>query len=270
MKLFDDSNKIVIKVGSSFLVNPNNLEVNNNWIDSFVDDVVDLIKKGKKIIIVSSGAIALGCKILKLDMLKMKLQEKQNVSVCGQHEMIDLYKKSFARHDIKVAQALITIEDIENRKRFLSIKTTLDYLLEHNIVPIINENDLIANTEIRFGDNDRLSARVCQIASANLLVMLSIVDGLFTDDPKLNPHSRLISEIYDISSDIETMASDSKLKTGGMSAKVVSAKIAMNNNASVIVANGSCLNPIRKVIDGSSRCSQFILNKESSQKYKID
>lgn len=268
MKLFDDSNKIVIKVGSSFLVNPNTLEVQTQWIDSFVDDVAELIKKGKKIIIVSSGAIAFGCKVLKLDMAKLKLQDKQNISVCGQHEMIDLYKKSFARYNIKIAQALITIEDIENRKRFLSIKTTINYLLDNGIVPIINENDLIANTEIRFGDNDRLSARVCQIVSADLLIMLSIVDGLFTDDPKSNPHSQFISEIYEVSSDIETMASDSKNKTGGMSAKIVSAKIALSSNSNVIIANGNHMHPIKSIINGS-RCSQFVLNKDSSQKYKI-
>jgi glutamate 5-kinase len=174
MNLFEQASKIVIKVGSSFLIDPLNLEVNQKWLDSFIDDVASLIKQGKKVVIVSSGAIALGCKTLDLHPQKIKLQEKQNASVCGQHDMIELYKTSFARYNINVAQALITTEDAENRKRFTSIRTAMDYLLDKGIVPIVNENDLIANTEIRFGDNDRLSARVAQIIAADLLVMLYI------------------------------------------------------------------------------------------------
>ncbi len=268
MKLFETSNKIVVKVGSSFLVDPKNLEIHQQWVDSFVDDIAELIKQGKQVIIVSSGSIAFGCRTLGLDMSKIKLQEKQNAAVCGQHEMIELYKKSFARYNINIAQALITIEDVENRKRFVAIKTAIDYLLDHNIVPIINENDLIANTEIRFGDNDRLSARVAQITSADLLVLLSLVDGLFTQDPKVFPNSEFISEVYEITPDVETMASDSKSKSGGMSAKIVSAKIALNSNCNVIIANGNFTNPIKRVLNGA-RCSSIINNKDSTKKYKI-
>ena len=268
MKLFEQAEKIVIKVGSSFIVDPKNAVVHQAWIDSFVDDVVNLIKLGKKVVIVSSGAITLGCNILGLNPAKIKLQEKQNAAVCGQHEMISLYKMSFARYNINIAQALITIEDVENRKRFLAIKTAVDYLLDHNIVPIVNENDLIANTEIRFGDNDRLSARVAQIVNADLLVMFSLVDGLFTQDPKVAPKSEFISEIYEISPDVETMATDSKDKTGGMSAKIVSAKIALNSNCNIIIANGGFNHPIKRLLEGA-RCSKFIDDKNSTKKYKI-
>jgi len=135
-------------------------------------------------------------------------------------------------------------------------------------VPIINENDLIANTEIRFGDNDRLSARVAQILNADLLVMFSLEDGLYTDDPTLNPHSQFISEIYDISQDIEAMASDSVGKTGGMSAKVTSAKIALNGNCNVIITSGNHKNPIKRILEGA-RCSKFTIDKNSTQKYKL-
>lgn len=268
MNLFERSSKIVIKVGSSFLVDPVNLTINQKWLDSFVDDVVNLIKQGKKIVIVSSGAIALGCKILGLNPQKIKLQEKQNVSVCGQHDMIELYKTSFARHNINVAQALITTEDAENRKRIASIRTTMDYLLDQSIVPIVNENDLIANTEIRFGDNDRLSARVVQIIAADLLVLFSIVDGLFTQDPKIYSNAQLIKEIYDVTPDIETMATDSKLKTGGMSAKIASVKIALNGKCNIIIANGKFAHPIKRLLEGAN-CSNFIIDKNSTQKYKI-
>ncbi len=269
MKLFDDANKLVIKVGSSFLVNMQSVEVNQEWLDSFVDDVCFIMKQGKKPVIVSSGAIAFGCKNLNLDFNKMKLQDKQAAAVCGQHEMMEAYKKSFARHKVKVAQALITIEDVENRKRFLSIKNIIDFLIANNIVPIINENDLIANTEIRFGDNDRLSARVAQIINADLLVMLSKEDGLFTDDPRINPNASFISEIYEVNHDIEAMATDSKDNTGGMSAKIVSARIALNSNCNVIVANGNLKHPIKRILEGG-RCSSFVTDKEAKQKYKIE
>lgn len=267
--LIKKADKIVIKVGSSFVIDPKSRTVNQDWINSFVDDAVKLIKDGKKIIIVSSGAIMLGANVLKINPQKVKLQEKQNASVCGQVELMNIYKNSFARYGINIAQALVTIEDVENRKRFLSIKSTIDYLLDKNIIPIINENDLIANTEIRFGDNDRLSARIAQISNADLLLMFSLVDGLFTSDPHANTHYQFVSEIYDISSDVESMATDSEQKTGGMSAKIVSAKIALNSNCKVIIANGNFEHPIKRLLEGA-RCSKFIINPDSQTKYKID
>ena len=268
MKLFEQANKIVIKVGSSFLVDPKTGELQQAWLNSIVDDIAGLIKEGKKIVIVSSGSVALGCCNLGLNLLKVKLQDKQNASVYGQHKMMNLYQNSFSRYGIEVAQALLTTEDIENRKRFLSIKHIIEYLLDKNIIPIINENDLIANTEIRFGDNDRLSARVAQIVSADLLFMLSLVDGLFSVDPKIYPSAQFVSEIYDISSDVEKMADDSLTKTGGMSAKVAAAKIALNSNCNVIFANGCFNNPIKRIIEGA-RCTSFLLDKDATQKYKI-
>lgn len=266
--LIQKANKIVVKVGSSFVVDPKKGETNKEWIDSFVDDIAKLMKEGKKVIIVSSGAIAFGANILKINPAKAKLQEKQNAAVCGQLELMNIYKQSFARYNINVAQALFTIEDVESRKRFLAIKNTIDYLLDKNIVPIINENDLIANTEIRFGDNDRLSARVAQITSAELLIMFSLEDGLFTSDPKTDKYSQFISEVYEISSDVESMATDSQQKTGGMSAKIVSAKIAFNSECNIIIANGNPLNPIKRIESGA-RCSKFIVDQSSPTKYKI-
>ncbi len=268
MKLFEQANKIVIKVGSSFLVDPKSGVVQRSWLDSLVDDIANLIRSGKKILIVSSGSVALGCHNLGLNYLKAKLQDKQNASVYGQNKMMNLYQNSFSRHGIEVAQALFTTEDIENRKRFLSIKHIIDYLLENNIIPIINENDLIANTEIRFGDNDRLSARVAQIVGADLLFMLSLVDGLFSVDPKVYPAAQFVSEVYDISADVEKMADDSLAKTGGMSAKVSAAKTALNVNCNVIFANGTYNNPIKRIIEGA-RCSCFLVDKDATKKYKI-
>jgi glutamate 5-kinase len=268
MKLFEQANKIVIKVGSSFLIDPKTGTVQQSWLDKFVDDIADLAKSGKKVVVVVSGAVAIGCKKLGINLLKAKLQEKQIASVLGQHKMLDLYRASFSRHDIEVAQLLLTTEDIENRKRFLSIKTIIAYLLDKNIIPIVNENDLIANTEIRFGDNDRLSARVAQIVGADLLLMLSLVDGLFSVDPKIYPTAQFVSEVYDISSDVEKMADDSIAKTGGMSAKVAAAKIALNSNCNAIFTNGTFDNPIKRVMDGA-RCTKFLVDKDATQKYRI-
>lgn len=268
MNLFDQANKIVVKIGSSFLIDSKTNAVQQTWLDSMVDDIVQLMKKNKKMAIVSSGSTALGCKMLNLSLQKAKLQEKQYASVCGQNQLMNLYQASFARHNINVAQILFTIEDIENRKRFLSIKQIIEQLMDNNIVPIINENDLIANTEIRFGDNDRLSGRVAQIVSADLLFMTSLIDGLYTIDPKIHPSAQLVSEVYEITSDIESMADDSIAKTGGMSAKVAAAKIALNNNCNVIFANGTYESPIKRIIEGAN-CTRFINNSNSTTKYKI-
>jgi glutamate 5-kinase len=268
MKLFEKASKIVIKVGSSYIVDPKTGLVQQSWLDAFVDDVADLIKMGKKIVVVASGSVAIGCNNLGINVSRAKLQEKQNASVFGQHKLMSLYQNSFSRHKIEVAQALLTTEDIENRKRFLSIKTIIDYLLDKNIIPIVNENDLIANTEIRFGDNDRLSGRVSQIVGADLLCMLSLVDGLFTVDPKIYPMAKFVSDVYDISSDVEKMADDSVAKTGGMSAKVAAAKIALNSDCNIIFINGTFDNPIKRIIEGA-RCTKFLVDKNATQKYKI-
>lgn len=268
MKIFEEATKIVIKIGSSFIVDSKTGIVHQTWLDSIIDDAADLIKSGKQVIIVSSGAVALGYQVLGINPAKAKLQDKQNASICGQHKMISLYQKSFERHEMAIAQAVLTIEDIENRKRFLSIKHIMENLLDHKIVPIVNENDLIANTEIRFGDNDRLSSRIAQIVGADLLVMLALVDGLHSVDPKIHPTAQFISEVYEVSSDIETMADDSIAKTGGMSAKVAAAKIAINSNCNVILANGGYNNPIKRIIDGA-RCTKFLTENNATQKYKI-
>lgn len=268
MSLIEQANKIVIKVGSSFLVNPRNGEIRKEWIDNFVEDICNLVAKGKKVTIVTSGSIAMGSYILRVDPNKLKLQEKQNVSVVGQYYLMEIYRNSFARFKKLIAQALITIEDVENRKRVLSIRNTMDFLLDKSIIPIVNENDLIANTEIRFGDNDRLSARVAQIIEADLLIMLSLVDGLYTADPRIDSDAKFITEVYNLAHDVEVMATDSKGKTGGMSAKLISVKLAMNAGCNVIITNGNSDHPIRKLEEGG-RCSKFIVGLDASQKYKI-
>lgn len=266
--LIKNSNIVVVKVGSSFLVDPVTRMVNQDWLDSLVDDVVTLQNAGKNVVIVSSGAIMLGANILKVNPSKLKLQEKQNVAVCGQVQLTNLYNKSFQRHGLNAAQMLLTIEDLENRKKISSISSTFSYFFDKNIVPIVNENDLVANTEIRFGDNDRLSARVALLVKADLLILLSLVDGLYTSDPKLNQKHQFISEIYEISTDVEAMATDSEQKTGGMSAKLVSAKIALNNNCNVIISNGNYAHPLKRISEGS-KYSKFIVKPDSTTKYKI-
>ncbi|MEK6734371.1 MAG: glutamate 5-kinase, partial [Pseudomonadota bacterium] len=248
MNLLAQANIVVIKIGASFIMDSKKSMVNHVWVDSLVDDVIELIRLGKRPVIVSSGTVAFGAYNLGLNCLKLKIQEKQIASIVGQHEMIEVYKNSFKRHNIKIAQGLVTVEDIEVRKRFLTMKTTLEFLLNNSVVPIINTNDLLTSSEIRFGDNDRLSARIAQVVNADLLVMFSLVDGLYAKDPLLYPNSNFINEVRGITQDIENMAQDSRARTGGMSAKITAAKIALNNKCNVIFTNGRYNNPIKRIV----------------------
>jgi glutamate 5-kinase len=267
MNYIDKSDRIVIKVGSSHLVDSNKTIFHESWLNSLVDDVIELQKKGKKVIIVTSGAIALGYSKLGMAPNKAKLKDKQTASCCGQVELMNHYKKSFSRYGVDVAQILLTIEDVENRRHVLSARNVIDQLLKLGIVPIINENDVIATAEIRFGDNDRLAARVTQVTNSDLLVLLSNVDGLFMEDPSFGQKSDFIAEIYEISPDIEKMAGDSPTGSGGMSAKIAAAKIALNSGCNSVITYGKHNNPIKKLIEGYN--STWVLpNISTNQKYK--
>ena len=171
------SKKIVIKIGSSTLVDEKG-KLKQHWMKEFVKDVKNLIKKKKQIVIVSSGAIALGCKYLGINKKGLKVDKSQAVASIGQIELMDFYKKTFEKSKIKISQILLTLDDTEQRRRSLNARRTIDNLLKMGIVPIVNENDTTATTEIKYGDNDRLASRVSQIISADCLILLSDVDGL--------------------------------------------------------------------------------------------
>ena len=191
------SKKIVIKIGSSILVNDKG-KPNKVWLEEFVKGIKLLLKKRKKIVIVSSGAIAFGCEFLGIEKKNLKVDKSQAVSSVGQIELMDFYKTIFGKNKIKISQILLTLDDTEKRRRSINARRTIDNLLEMGIIPIINENDTTATTEIKYGDNDRLAARVSQIIGGDCLILLSDVDGLYTIDPKVNKKTKLIKIVKEI------------------------------------------------------------------------
>ena len=186
----DKFKKIVIKIGSSILIDEKG-KPKKKWLKEFAKDIKNLIRKKKQIVIVSSGAIAMGCEYLKIRKNGLKVDKSQAVASLGQIELMDFYKKTFNKSEIKISQILLTLDDTEQRRRSLNARRTIDNLLKMGIVPIVNENDTTATTEIKYGDNDRLASRVSQIISADCLILLSDVDGLYTNNPKKNKKENL-------------------------------------------------------------------------------
>ncbi len=206
--------RIVVKVGSALLVDQATGQVNRPWLESLVDDLLRLRARKQEVVLVSSGAIALGRRELKLAKGPLKLEESQAAAAVGQIALAHIYKELFARSGVTVAQILLTLEDSERRRRYLNARATLTELIELGALPVINENDTVATTEIRYGDNDRLAARVAQMTSADCLLLLSDVSGLYTADPNLDPTARLIPEIRDITPEIEAMGGGSASAVG--------------------------------------------------------
>jgi len=241
------SKKIVIKIGSSTLVDEKG-KLKQHWMKEFVKDVKNLIKKKKQIVIVSSGAIALGCKYLGINKKGLKVDKSQAVASIGQIELMDFYKKTFEKSKIKISQILLTLDDTEQRRRSLNARRTIDNLLKMGIVPIVNENDTTATTEIKYGDNDRLASRVSQIISADCLILLSDVDGLYTNNPKKNKKTKLIKTVKNIDENIKKYATktDGIYGSGGMKTKIEAGKICQFAGCYMVIANGNYLNPIKK------------------------
>ena len=244
-----NSKLIVIKIGSSTLIDKTK-NFKKEWINKLIDDVHFLIKRKKKVIIVTSGAIALGCKLLKKDKKELKLKEHQAIAAVGQIELMNLFKKSFLRKRIKIAQILLTLEDTENRRRSLNARDTISNLFKMNIIPIVNENDTTATTEIRYGDNDRLAARVAQIINADTLIMLSDIDGLYSKNPNQFKDSTYIAKVTEINESIKKIAtkSISDYGSGGMITKIEAAKICMDAGCNMLIGSGKVNNPIQKLI----------------------
>tara|TARA_B100001287_G_scaffold222241_1_gene191418 strand:+ start:51 stop:1157 length:1107 start_codon:yes stop_codon:yes gene_type:complete len=249
---------VVIKIGSSLLID-DKMNIRHKWLAEFSKDIRDLIKKKKKIILVSSGAIALGCKKLRLNIRNLKLDKSQAVASIGQIELMNLFKKIFTKMKINFSQILLTLEDTEQRRRAINAKRTIDNLLQMGFVPIVNENDSIATSEIKYGDNDRLASRVAQISSADSLVLLSDVDGLHDKNPKLFKDAKLIKEIQNIDNRIENFATRTVniYGKGGMKTKIDAAKVCQLSGCSMAIANGLHMRPLKKIIDKNS-CTWFL------------
>lgn len=251
--------RLVIKVGSALLVDAVSGRLNRAWLETLVDDVAHCRKRGQEVILVSSGAIALGRRGLGLQPGVLRLEESQAAAAVGQIRLAHAYKELLEDRGFAVAQILLTLEDSEQRRRYLNARATLQTLLKLGAVPVINENDTVATSEIRYGDNDRLAARVAQMAGADCLVLLSDVDGLYTADPNKVPDARLIPRVSRITPQIEALAgsSVSGLGRGGMVTKLMAARIAVAAGCHMCIAAGHHLHPLRR-IERESRGSWFV------------
>jgi glutamate 5-kinase len=251
--------RLIVKIGSALLVEDATGDIRRAWLEALVEDLVRCRARGQQVLIVSSGAIAVGRRHLGLTDRALKLEEKQAAAATGQIRLAHAYQEALARHGVTVAQILLTPEDTEARRRHLNARATLEQLLELGAVPVINENDTVATTEIRFGDNDRLAARVAQMISADTLVLLSDIDGLYTADPRHDPAARHLPELREITSEIEAMAGDSgsSLSSGGMVTKLVAARIALAAGCRMVIAQGATLHPLAAV-EAGARATWFI------------
>jgi len=262
--------RIVIKIGSSLLIDRDAKGARTGWLKALADDVAGLRARGAGVVIVSSGAIALGRFALGLK-TGIRLEEKQAAAAAGQSRLMRAYEEAFEPHGITVAQALLTPDDTERRRRWLNARATLETLLSLGAVPIINENDTVATIEIRYGDNDRLAARVAQMISADALVLLSDIDGLYDRDPRSNPDAQFVPEIAEITPAIEAMAGGVNVQagvgSGGMRTKIEAAKIATRAGCAVAITKGLENNPLARLADGA-RASWFLAHGTPKAAYK--
>ncbi len=251
--------RIVVKVGSSLLVDSQAGELRASWLAALVDDIAKLHKRGCEVMVVSSGSIALGRSRLKLPRGPLKLEESQAAAAVGQIALARIWSEVLGHHGIGAGQILVTLQDTEERRRYLNARSTIAKLLEWGAVPVINENDTVATTEIRYGDNDRLAARVATMASADLLILLSDIDGLYTAPPAVDPDAKLIPVVESITSEIEGMAGSagSELSRGGMTTKIEAAKIATTAGTHMLIASGKIEHPLQAIADGG-RCTWFL------------
>ena len=254
-----EAKRVCVKVGSALLVDSEKGRLNRAWLETFAADVARLRKRGQDVILVSSGAIALGRRHLGLPAGKLRLEESQAAAAVGQIRLAHAYKELLDEHQITVAQILLTLGDTEQRRRYLNARGTLNTLLSLGAVPVINENDTVATAEIRYGDNDRLAARVAQMVGADCLVLLSDIDGLYTANPNEDPDAQFIARVLEITPAIEAMAGGtlSDMGSGGMQTKIAAAKIAVGAGCHLCIAKGDHPHPLLRIEDGAL-CTWFV------------
>lgn len=254
-----DFRRIVVKVGSSLLVDARAGRLRESWLASLTADLADFHRDRRDLLVVSSGAIALGRAVLRLAPGPLKLEDSQAAAAVGQIALARTWTEALSRHGITAGQVLVTLGDTEERRRYLNARSTIDTLLQWRAVPVINENDTVATSEIRYGDNDRLAARVATMVSADLLILLSDVDGLYDAPPDINAAARHIGCVPRITPEIEAMAGSagSELSRGGMQTKIEAARIATNAGTQMIIASGNVEHPLRAIAEGA-RCTWFL------------
>ena len=252
--------RLVIKIGSAILVESESGRLREDWLASICDDIAALKAQGKELVIVSSGAIALGRARLGLMGQKLALGDKQACAAAGQSLLTLAYERAFETHGIVTAQALLTLNDTESRRRWLNARQTLQTVLRHGGLPIINENDTVATDEIRYGDNDRLAARTAQMLGADTLILLSDIDGLYTADPRNDQDAKHLPVIESLTDAIMAMGggvnAEAAMGSGGMATKLAAAKIAVQAGCSMCIMDGRENNPLTRLDEGE-RCSWF-------------
>jgi len=254
-----EAKRIVVKIGSVLLVDENSGTLHNAWLNSLGKDVAALRDRGHEVILVSSGAVALGRRYLGLKPGELKLEEKQAAAAVGMVRLAQSYQETLNQFDLSVAQILLTLDDSENRRRYLNARSTIMTLLRVGVVPLINENDTIATDEIRFGDNDRLAARVASMVSADLLILLSNINGLYTADPTQDKTAKLVPTVTEITHEIEAMASKTVTSdsSGGMPTKLAAAKQCLGAGCRMIICEGRGMFPLKSLENGGD-CTWFI------------
>ncbi|MDE7539848.1 glutamate 5-kinase [Gluconobacter sphaericus] len=261
--------RIVIKIGSALLVDSANASLRLEWLQSVCADIADLRTRGAEVIVVSSGAISLARHRLGLTSRRLRLDEKQAMASVGQIGLAQGWSAALAAHDLVAAQLLLTPDDTESRERHLNARATLQTLLDLGCVPVINENDAIATGEIRFGDNDRLGARVAQMTGADCLVLLSDIDGLYTADPRQDPSARHIPIVEQMTDEIMAMGGEPPpgYSSGGMRTKLLAARIATRAGANMVIAAGQEHHPLHR-LQNSGLCTWFIAQTDAGSARK--
>lgn len=256
---FSQAKRVVVKIGSALLVDQVTGELRKKWLTALAQDIASMRNRGQEVLIVSSGSIAMGRRILKLKSGLLKLEESQAAAATGQIQLAHAYQEILGTVDIKVAQILLTLSDTEERRRYLNARSTLSTLLGLGAVPVINENDTVATSEIRYGDNDRLAACVAQMIGADCLVLLSDVDGLYDADPSTNPNARFFPEVTDLNDEVLAMAGGVRtdVGSGGMVTKLKAAQIAMAAGCHMYITSGKASHPL-KAIDNGAKCTCFV------------
>jgi len=254
---FKGLRRLVIKIGSALLIDTDG-RVNRDWLNGLAEDIASLRQSGHQVLIVSSGAVALGSRVLALNAPRARLEELQAAAAAGQVHLVHAYQEALGLFNIPAAQILLTPDDTEVRSRFLNARNTLEKLIEFDVVPVINENDTVATEELKYGDNDRLAARVAQIVMADGLVLLSDVDGLYSADPRADSNAEHIPLVSEVSDDLFEMAgsSGSSVGSGGMTTKLLAARIATHAGCSTFIASGDKERPLRALADGGT-CTLF-------------
>jgi glutamate 5-kinase len=247
-----DAKRLIVKIGSSLLVDEASGHIRRAWLDSLCADVAKARARGQEVILVSSGAVAVGRRHLDLTP-PLRLEEKQAAAATGQIRLAHAYQEALAHHGLTVAQVLLTLDDSDDRRRYLNARSTLSTLLKLGAIPVINENDTVATAEIRFGDNDRLAARVAQMISADTLVLFSDIDGLYTADPRRNPEARRLETVHEITPEIEAMAGDpgSGYGSGGMVTKLTAARICLSAGCRMAICKGDPMHPLTALEQGA-------------------